>query len=169
MIKNHDKILIAVDDSAVSRNVVTYVSQTIGRCPNMQVRLLHVLPPIPPELLEFGGAEDPDTEHRLSVALKEAQTRWIEETTRGAQPALDRLSTELKDAGVPASHITTACSVFIHKPNVVREILEAAETWHCGTIVVGRHAFSWMKELSYPHIGEALVRKGQGLTIWIVE
>lgn len=80
----------------------------VGRCLNMLVRLLHMLPPIPPELLKFGSAEDPRTEHRLSVELKEAQTRWIEKTTRGAQPSLDRLSTELKGGGVPPSHITTA-------------------------------------------------------------
>jgi hypothetical protein len=126
-------------------------------------------PPIPPELLEFGGAEDPETEHRLSVELKEAQARWVEETTRGAQPSLDCLSTELQGGGVPPSHITTACSVSIHQPNVVREVLDAAGIWQCGTIVVGRHAFSWMKDLSSSHIGEALVRKDHGWTIWIVE
>ncbi|MBX3334092.1 MAG: STAS/SEC14 domain-containing protein [Nitrospira sp.] len=54
-----DKFLIAVDESAASLKAVSYVSQILRGRTDVHVRLLRVLPPIPPGLLEFGGAEHP--------------------------------------------------------------------------------------------------------------
>jgi hypothetical protein len=44
-----------------------------------------------------------------------------------------------------------------------------AQTWQCGTLVVGRHTRSWIREIHSMHVGEGLVRKGQGFAIWVVE
>ncbi len=51
--------LVSVDDSDSSIRSVTSVAEMIGTRDDFHVVLFHVLPPIPPELLEFGGAEDP--------------------------------------------------------------------------------------------------------------
>lgn len=164
-----DKILIAVDDSEASIKAVIYVTQMLRGRKDIHVRLLHVLPSIPPELLEFGGAEDPQTEQRLSADLRQSQARWIETAKSNAQPSLDNAMAILLNGGLSPHEVSTTFSSSIHRPDVAREILEAARNWNCGTLVVGRHAHSWIKELSSSHVGEELVRKGQGFAIWVIE
>src|SRR5438093_9703499 len=61
---NAKHILIAVDDSEASYRAVTYVGSIIGGCEGFRVCLLHALSPLPRELLEFGGSEDPQQEER---------------------------------------------------------------------------------------------------------
>ncbi len=58
------KLLLVVDESRSSKRAVTYVARTIGRRRGFQLCLAHLLLPIPPALLEFGGAENPDEERR---------------------------------------------------------------------------------------------------------
>jgi nucleotide-binding universal stress UspA family protein len=164
-----NKILIAVDDSEASMKAVTYVAQMVrGREP-IQICLFRVLPPVPPRLLEFGGAEDPQKEQTLSAELKTAQAEWIEKAKKAAQLSLKTAQTILRDHGVSQHHISTHFSSSIHKPNVVREVLEAATQWHCGTVVVGRHRLPWVEEFFHRHTGEKLVEKGQEFSVWVVE
>lgn len=164
-----DKILIAVDDSEASLKAVSYVTQMLRGRKGIHVRLLHVLPAIPPELLEFGGAEDPQSEQRLSADLKETQARWLDTAQNHAQPSLDKARAILLNEGLSPDEVSTTFSSSIHQPDVAREIVETAKKWNCGTLVVGRHTHSWIKELTSKHVGEELVRRGQGFAIWVVE
>lgn len=52
---------------------VAYVAKIVRGREAIHICLFHVLPPIPPRLLEFGGTEDPQKEQVLSVELKAAQ------------------------------------------------------------------------------------------------
>lgn len=164
-----DKFLIAVDESATSLKAVSYVSQILRGRTDVHVRLLHVLPPIPPGFLEFGGAEHPQIEQRLSDELRQDQARWIESAKRNAQASLDKALAILIQGGLSSHEVSTSFSSPIHRPDVAHEILKAAQTWKCGTLVVGRHARSWIREIRSTHVGEDLVRKGQGFAIWVVE
>jgi nucleotide-binding universal stress UspA family protein len=164
-----DKFLIAVDESATSLKAVSYVSQVLRGRTDVHVRLLHVLPPIPPKFLEFGGAEHPQIEQRLSGELRNDQAQWIETTKHKAQASLDKALAVLINGGLSPNEVSTSFSSPIHCPDVALEILEAAQTWKCGTLVVGRHGRSWIREIWSTHVGEELVRKGQGFAIWVVE
>ena len=164
-----EKFLIAVEDSAASLKAVSYVSQIIRGRTDIHVRLLHVLPPIPPGLLEFGGAEQPQLEQRLSGELRQDQARWIETAKHNAQASLDKALAILLQGGLSPNTVSTSFSSPIHRPDVAQEILQVAKTWKCGTLVVGRHTRSWIKEIGSSHVGEDLVRKGQGFAIWVVE
>lgn len=164
-----NKILIAFDDTEASMKAVNYVSQMVRGGDSIQICLFHVLPPIPPRLLEFGGAEDPQKEEMLSAELKTAQAEWIEQAKNAAQLSLKTAQTILRDHGVSQHNISTRFSSPIHKPIVVREVLEAATQWHCGTVVVGRHRLPWVQELFHRHTGEQLVEKGQEFSVWVVE
>jgi nucleotide-binding universal stress UspA family protein len=163
-----DKILVAVDDTEASLKAVTYVAQMVrGRDP-IYICLFHVLPPIPPRLLEFGGAEDPQKEQILSAELKAAQFEWIEKAKDSAGPSLKIAHMILGDHGVSQDRISIYFSSPIHKPNVVREVLEAANQRHCGTVVVGRHRLPWVQELFHQHTGKGLVEKGQECSVWVI-
>jgi K+-sensing histidine kinase KdpD len=47
-------------------------------------------------------------------------------------------------------------------------ILEAAREEGCGTVIVGYAAFPWLTDLVRQHLAEALLRKAEGLAIWVV-
>lgn len=131
--------------------------------------LLHVLPPIPPELLEFGGSEDPKTEQRLDEELKKDQAQWIEQAKQSAEPLIEKVKDIFLRVGVSTDMITTIFAESIHRPDYVRELLEAAHKQNCGTIAVGRKSYPSFSEMFHHHVGEELVRKGQGFAIWVVE
>lgn len=163
-----DNILVAVDGTEASLKAVTYVAQMVQGHDAIHICLFHVLPPIPPRLLEFGGAEDPQKELMLSAELKTAQFEWIEKAKDSARPSLKTAHIILGDHGVSQDRISIHFSSPIHKPNVVREVLEAAKQRHCGTVVVGRHRLPWVQELFHQHTGEGLVEKGQECSVWVI-
>ncbi len=164
----NNKILIAVEDSEASMKAVSYVAKMVQGHEAVHVCLFHVLPPIPPRLLEFGGTEDPQKEEKLSAQLKTAQTEWIEKAKDAVRGTLNRAQAILEDHGIPQARISTHYSSTIHKPDVVQEVLDAAKQSHCGTVVVGRHRLPFIQDFFYQHTGEGLVEKGQEFSVWVV-
>src|SRR5210317_1800410 len=158
--------LVGIDDSEATLRTVSYVAETLGPQKGFNVVLLHVLPPIPPELLEFGGSEDPKTEQRLDAELKKDQAQWIEQAKQAAEPLVEKMKGIFLRVGISADMITTVFAESIHRPDFVRELLETAHKQKCGTIVVGRKSYPSFKEMFHHHVGEELVRKGEGFAIW---
>ncbi len=161
-------LLVGVDGSDSSIRSVSYVAEMVGARENFHILLFHILPPIPPELLEFGGAEDPATERKLDETLKKEQAEWIENAKKAAEPLVDNAKTILYRTGVLPAMVSVVFSQSIHRPDIVRELIEAAHKQHCGTIVVGRESYSSFKEMFHHHVGEELTKKGQGLAIWVI-
>jgi nucleotide-binding universal stress UspA family protein len=162
------KLLIGVDDSDASRRSISYVADMMRARDDFHIVLFHVLPPIPPELLEFGGAEDPGTEQKLDEALKHKQAQWVENAKKAAEPIVDHARIILHRTGISPEATTTVFSQSIHRPDVVRELIETAHTQNCGTIVVGRETYSIFKEIFHHHVGEELVRQAHGVAIWVI-
>ena len=104
---NTKNILIAVDDSEASYRAVTYVGSIIGGREDCHVCLLHASPPLPRELLEFGGSSDPQQEEQEEARLKAEQARWIEAVTQAAEPIFTRAQRILQEANVPAHALET--------------------------------------------------------------
>ena len=163
------KILVAIDSTDASSQALNYVVRLLEKSNGVQFRLLHVLPPIPPELREHGGSEDPDEELALGEKLMEAQSGWIGEAKAKAKPVMDNARAVLEDAGIAAESISTEFSTSAHPSDLVDDILEAAQAWKCETIVVGRECCSKFADLFHRHVGEELLHKGKGFAIWIVE
>ncbi|MDR4458960.1 MAG: universal stress protein [Nitrospirales bacterium] len=160
--------LIGIDGSDSSIRSISYVAEMVGTRENFHIVLFHILPPIPPELLEFGGAEDPATEQKLDETLKKEQAQWIDNAKKTAEPILENAKTILYQLGVSPARITTLLSQTIHRPNIARELLETAHKQNCGTIVVGRESYSTFKEMFHHHVGEELAQKGQGFAVWVI-
>lgn len=164
----HDKILIAVDGTDASLKAVGYLARMMGGRKDLHVRLFHVLPPIPPKLLEYGGTEDPQKERELSAELRDAQADWTAQAKHSAQSSLEAAIVLFIDHGFLSENLSTEFSSSIHKPDVAREVLEAAGKWDCGTIVTGRHCLSWTQELFHRHVGEDLVHRAKGYAVLVV-
>ena len=87
---NAKNILIAIDDSTASYRAVTYVGSIIGGREDFRICLLHASPPLPRELLEFGGSSDPQQEERAEARIHAEQARWLEAVAQAAEPVFTR-------------------------------------------------------------------------------
>ena len=161
-------LLVGVDGSDSSIRSVSYVAEMIGAREDFHVVLFHILPPIPPDLLEFGGAEDPVIEQKLDETLKKEQAQWIEKAKQDAEPILDNAKTILYRIGVLPAMVSVVFSQSIHRPDIVGELIGTAHKQNCGTIVVGRESYSSFKEIFHHHVGEELAKKGQGFAVWVI-
>ena len=166
---NAKHILIAVDDSEASYRAVTYVGSILRGGEGFRVCLLHALPPLPRELLEFGGSGDPQYEEREEMHLHTAQARWSEAAAQAAEPVFTRAKQILHAAHVPADAVETQIVDTVNTQDIVLDILETAHARHCGTVVVGRQAHHGLKALLTSHVSDALISQGESLAIWVVE
>ena len=97
------RLLIAVDDSDASMRAVRYVADTIGGRDGFQVRLFHVLPPLPPELLEFIGSSDPAEEAQMQAKQKAEQAEWLKKAKKAEQPIFQKARAISGRGGIPRS------------------------------------------------------------------
>ena len=162
-------ILVAVDGSEASDRAVTYVAQIVDGRSQFHILLFHVPASMPPELLEFGGAEIPTQEERAEAELSTARAAWLEEVERAAQPIFARAKTRLREAHMAEGDVDTLLFTPSAEQSLETSILTAARAHDCGTVVVGREAFPWLKELFQTHVADKLIRHADDITLWIVQ
>jgi nucleotide-binding universal stress UspA family protein len=160
------RILLAVDESENSRRAIHYVGSLLRRTPDVTVTLFHVLKPMPRQLLEHGGSEDPAIEGRLSSQLHKDQESWYQKEQEAKCPVLITARETLEKSGFDSTRVFLK---FGHEEDVARSILEEAQSGQHETIVVGRHGTSGIKQIFGGGITDALLRNAKGFAIWIVE
>ncbi len=163
------RLLLVLDHSPASQRAIDYVAETAARCGAFRLYLANLLPPVPPELLEFGGAENPREEERLSQSLRLEQQGWIKTAKKRAQHSLSKVRAKLRQAGVVAGAAVARFSDPLDDRSSAEEVLEMARRYRCGTIVIGHQAHSWFRQLIKRDLAEELVRRGRGFSFWIVE
>jgi nucleotide-binding universal stress UspA family protein len=157
--------LIAVDDSEATARAVTYVASIVGRRRDVRLHLFHVAP-IPPVFMEFGGSEDVQVEESHEAELVKSCLVYLEDL---AQAVFARAQAILDRAGVPGGAVETHFLTTVDGEDLIQNLLEAARTNACDTIVAGRQSHSWLRELVRHHVADELVRQGEGFTVWVVE
>jgi nucleotide-binding universal stress UspA family protein len=166
----HDtRLLLALDDSDAARRAVKYVAKFVGRRKGFRICLVHVLCPLPPELLEHGGSEDPSKEARLQHDLEDQQGRWIATAKKKAQKDLDQAVATLRKAGISARALQSLFCEPSEGPKTADVLLDMAKECRCRTIVVGRRSASWLHELFSLELSEELLRRGKGFCVWAIE
>jgi len=163
-----ENLLLIVDESPATRHAVDYVTRLLGCHRGVHVYLLHLLPPLPAELLEFGGAEDPRQEQRLQTELRREQQDWIAAVKAPARPVLDAAVATLRDAGLFTYEIDMASSDPLDDRDPVIALLKQAHEKHCHTIVVGNHTHPWFRKMAGASLIEHLLRHAKDITIWVV-
>ncbi len=163
------RLLVVRDESVASRRAIRYVGKFVGKRKAFRICLVHVLPPLPPVLLEHGGSEDPAKEARLEAELKVAQHRWISTAKKACEKGLHEDLVVLRKARISPRTVSTAFC----EPGEGREtadaILHMARGRRCRTVVVGRKSISWFHELFSHDLSEELLRRGKGFCVWAVE
>lgn len=162
-------ILLVVDASEAAKRAVTYVARMVGRRQGFRLCLGHILPPLPAQLLEFGGAENPVEERRVGEPVETDRQQWIAAARKTAEPALNAARATLRKAGVPAGALETRFFDPVEGRDTAEEILKIARARKCHTVVIGRESLSWLRELVQGDLAEEVVRRGKGFTIWVVE
>ena len=162
-------IFVAVDGSEASDRAVSYVAQMVDGRRDFRILLFHVPASMPPQLLEFGGAEVPAQEERAAAELSDAQTAWVEEVAKAAQPIFARAKTRLREAHFAEEDVETLLFTPSAEQSLETSILTAARAHECGTVVVGREAFPWLKELFQAHVADKLIPQAGDLTLWVVQ
>lgn len=160
------RILIAVDDSEHSARALRYVGTLLRDARDVQVTLFHVLKPMPRELLEHGGSEDPMEEIRLSEELRENQANWVRTETVTEYPILVTALELFGKTGFPLDRVTLK---FGHEDNIAHIILDEARTGGYGTIVISRQGSNGMKRFFGGGLTDQLLREASGYTLWVVE
>jgi nucleotide-binding universal stress UspA family protein len=160
------RILVAVDESNNSSRAVKYVGSLLHDTPDIAVTLFHVLRPMPRELLEHGGSENPDAEAQLSQRLHNEQEAWIRKEGNSESQVLDKACETLTQCGVDRSRVALKTG---HEDDVARNILEVARSGRHETIVVGRHGSSGTKRFFGGSVTDQLLRDAKGFAIWVVE
>jgi K+-sensing histidine kinase KdpD len=127
------------------------------------------LPPLPLELLEFGGTEEPRQEERDEACIKAEQARWLEAVAQAAEPVFTRAKYILHEARVPVHDVETHIADTIYRQDIILDILETAHARHCSTVVVGRKSYHGLKALLTSHISDELISQREGLAVWVVE
>ena len=160
------RILIAVDDSEHSARALRYVGTLLRDTHDVHVTLFHVLKPMPRELLEHGGSEDPSGEVRLATELQQDQENWVREESVSEYPILVNALELFGKTGFPLDRVTLK---FGHEDNIAQNILDEAQNGSFGTIVVTRHGSNGLKRFFGGGITDQLLRDASGYTLWVVE
>ncbi len=159
-------LLIAVDDSNATARALQYVGTLLRETPNVAVTLFHVLNPMPRELMEHGGSENPDMEHQLGEQLRKDQQEWrhMEETLE--YPILERALERLRNTGFPTERVTLKLG---YAGDVVDTILDEVRSGGYGTLVVTKHGPSGAARLFSSNVADRLSRELSGIALWVME
>lgn len=160
------RILVAVDDSEHSSRALRYVGTLLRDTREVYITLFHVLKPMPRELLEHGGSEDPMTEVRLAEELRKDQEDWVRTESMIEHPILAKALEVFGKTGFPLDRVTLK---FGYEDNIAHNILDEARDGGYGTIVVSRHGTTGVKNALGGGITDHLLRDAAGFTLWVVE
>ncbi len=163
------RMLVVLNESHASERALGYVARVLGGHPGVEVGLARALPPVPPALLEFGGAEDPREEIRREAELRARRRAWRRSTTESARRSLDGARQTLRGGGIPPHRIRTHLIDSADSRDTAEKILRTAQARHYRTVVVGREGRSRIRRYLAPDLARELVRRSQGLTVWVVE
>ncbi|SRR6266545_288560 len=159
------KILVAVDNSDQSIRAVHYVGSLLRDSHDVGVTLFHVLNPMPRELMEHGGSENPDIEDHLGAQLRKDQEEWVRREGTIEYPILLKALERLGQTGFSIDRVTLK---FGYERDIADTIIDEAKSGGYGTIVVTHHETSSTRRLFGNGLADRLLREVPGVAIWML-
>jgi nucleotide-binding universal stress UspA family protein len=159
-------ILVAIDDFPMT-HLEDCLRKTVKDRTAVTIHLFHALGPLPPQLLESRGAEDPTDEKKVEAEQLQQQESWFARARHEAEPLLqtatDRLRALLSDAKLK-SHLV----LLYQREDLAAEILKAAHHNDCATIIVGHKSYPWLREQFHAHTAVQLESASPDVTVCAV-
>lgn len=168
-VRNNENLLLVINESPASLRAVEYTGKLLRRRRGFRIHLLYLLPPFRPELLEFGGADNPGEEQALQKELRGGQQQWIASARKSAEPSVERAFGLLHKAGIPARNVLREFSYPTEPRDAARTVLDYALAKKCDTVIVGHKAHSWLREIANADLTEHILRNASGISVWIVQ
>jgi nucleotide-binding universal stress UspA family protein len=144
-------ILIAVDEMESSLRAVEYVGQITRSVDNVSICLVHIYPEPPPDFHLKGGR------------LEDYQSQHIDR----AEHIFDRCLEILVGTGIKREAIYCTTHMAEHK-TISDTLLEVRRKGDFGTVVTGKRGVSKAEEFLFGSISNALARRCNDFTTWIV-
>ena len=162
----NEKILISIDATEASEKAVDYLARLGGVLKSCELTLCHILPHIPPDMLEDGGSEDPDIERALKAERDEDIGEWEDKIKAGTRKVFEGYKKTLVESGIPAKCIKTKVIGRTH--DIGKSVVETAKKGGYTTIVVGRRGVSFLQELALGSVSYRIVKLAKEITVWVV-
>lgn len=161
-----EKILVSIDGTEASQKAIDYLTKMSGIIKHCEITLFHVLPSVPPEMLEDGGSENPDVERELKEERDEEIDKWEDQLKAETKKVFEDSKKRLLDSGMGKDQIKTKISV--RSADIGKDIVDTAQKGGYSTIVVGRRGVSFLKELALGSISYRVVKLAKDCTVWVV-
>ena len=116
---------------------VAYVAETMEGSRGFHVGLLHL--ELPPRMLEWGGAEDPEIEDKVETERDEIYRQLEKDKLAKGKSLLQRLQVLVADKGIDVTGLYLRFEEPLDRKSVASAILNAAREGNFGIVVVGRH------------------------------
>ena len=160
-------ILVAIDDFPMTQHLEECLQKMVEDRTTVTIHLFHALGPLPPQLLESRGSEDPSDEKKVEAEQLKQQESWFAHARHEAEPLLqtatDRLRALLSDAEIKSHFV-----LLYQREDLAAEILKAAHHNDCATIIVGHKSYPWLREQFHAHTAVQLKSASPDVTVCAV-
>lgn len=160
-------ILVAIDDFPMTQHLEDCLRKTIKDQTAVTVHLFHALGPLPPQLLESRGAEDPTDEKKVEAEQIQQQESWFIRARQEAEPLLQTATARLRDL-LSDAKIKSHFVLLYQREELAAEILKAAHDNDCATIIVGHKSYPWLREQFHAHTDVQLKSASPDVTVCAV-
>jgi hypothetical protein len=89
-------ILVAIDDFPMTQHLENCLRKTVKDRTAVTIHLFRALGPLPPQLLESRGAEDPTDEKKVEAEQIQQQESWFAHARHDAEPLLQTATDRLR-------------------------------------------------------------------------
>ena len=160
-------ILVAIDDFPMTQHLEDCLRKTVKDRTAVTIHLFHALGPLPPQLLESRGAEDPTDEKKVEAEQIQQQESWFIRARQEAEPLLQTATARLRDL-LSDAEIKSHFVLLYQREDLVAEILKAAHHNDCATIIVGHKSYPWLREQFHAHTAVQLKSASPDVTVCAV-
>ncbi|MBW2466712.1 MAG: universal stress protein [Deltaproteobacteria bacterium] len=152
------KLLVAVDASVYSTNILHYLERLFAGLDDIRFHLISVVTCNPSETAK----EWFDELELLNMLSREAKARYAKKN-RYLKSAVERLGRN----GIPAENVTTELKLSTGNPAL--EVLKVARKGFYDALIIGRRGISKLEELIMGSVSTSLLEKCHDVPIWIVD
>ncbi len=157
------KILIAIDDSEGSFKAVDFVGRQFAGVGDLEITLLHVIPNLPAPLWDDGHILTEEERNTRSQVID----KWLANQKLKLEPMFAKATEILTKRGVDKGRIDTR--TVADTLDVAGSILHEVKDGDYQMLAIGRHGYSKAERLIMGSVATAVINRGAGMAICVIE